>query len=332
MSLVLTRRQFFERTGFTAALAIGLPRSPGVRRAAEAFAQAGQGGRSGRMFVSLNGSLTRGVNGLDRARLAAKLGYGGVDWDLNPAKSAGLEATKALFSELGIKPTIINLPMARPLPFAGEDTAFKDALAPLADDAAFCGGIGCDKMMLVLPASTTQPKDEQRKLVRDRLAAISEVLQKSNVRLGLEFLGPLYFRTGPADGPPSTPFIWNLPDTVALAKDSGPNVGAILDAWHWHHSGSTVSDIAAAGKSRIVHVHISDAKPSAPEDVRDNQRFMPGEGVIDLVGFLQALKKIGYTDGVSPEPLGRVPPEMAPEEAARLALESTLAVMKKADV
>ena len=59
---------------------------------------------------------------------------------------------------------------------------------------------------------------------------------------------------------------------------------------------------------------------------------MPGEGSIDLVGFFQALKKIGYVDGVSPEPLGRVPADMSPEDGARLALEMTLAVMKKAAV
>ena len=48
------------------------------------------------------------------------------------------------------------------------------------------------------------------------------------------------------------------------------------------------------------------------------------------MGFFQALKKVGYVDAVSPEPLGRVPAEMSPEEGARLGLETTLAVMKKA--
>ncbi len=57
---------------------------------------------------------------------------------------------------------------------------------------------------------------------------------------------------------------------------------------------------------------------------------MPGEGVIDLTGFFQALKKIGYTGGVSPEPLGRVPAEMSPEDGARLALDTTRAAMKNA--
>jgi sugar phosphate isomerase/epimerase len=59
---------------------------------------------------------------------------------------------------------------------------------------------------------------------------------------------------------------------------------------------------------------------------------MPGEGIIDLMGFFAALKKIGYADGISPEPLGRVPAEMTPDEASRLALQTTVAVMTKAGI
>jgi len=321
--MTLTRRSFVTRT-MAAGAALTLSRA----MAAASTEQSAPGG----MFVSLNGALTPKVSGLDKIRLAARTGYGGVDWDLGPAKTAGLEATKALFAELKIKPTITNLPMARPLPFAGDDAAFKDGLTLLADDAAFVAGVGCRKMMLVLSATSPTSKDEYRKLVVERLSAVSEVLQKVNLRLGLEFLGPLYMRQGPGrDGQARTPFIWTLPETVALAKNCGPNIGAVLDVWHWHHSGGTVQDILAAG-DRIVHVHISDAKPAPPEEVRDNQRVMPGEGSIDLVGFLQALKKAGYADGVSPEPLGRIPPEMSAEDGARLGLETTLAVMKKAGV
>ena len=312
----LTRRDFLERAALTSAvLACGRPLSA-----------------AGAMYLSMNGSVARGVSGLDKARLAAKVGYGGVDWDLGPAKTAGRAATQALFAELKIKPTIVNLPMARPLPFGGEQPAFLEALTQLADDAAFSAGIGCQKMMVVLPASTTLDRQEQRKIAKDRLAAVAEVLQRSQIRLGLEFLGPLYFRQGRAGSPPVNPFIWNMPDALALAKDCGPNVGVILDAWHWHHSGSTPADILATDKSRIVHLHVSDAKETPPADVRDNQRLMPGEGIIDLMGFFGALKKIGYADGISPEPLGRVPAEMSPEDAARLALQSTTAVMRKAGV
>jgi sugar phosphate isomerase/epimerase len=317
MRSTLTRRDFLERATCAGACAALAP----LRLSA-------QGG----MFVSLNGALTPKVSGIDKVRLAAKLGFGGVDWDLGPAKTAGLDATKALFTELKITPTIANLPMARPLPFGGDGPAFQEGLKALADDAAFISGIGCKKMMVVLPATAPVSKEEYRKTVVERVSAISEVLQTANLRLAMEFLGPLYMRQGPGrDGQPRTPFIWTLPETVALAKDCGPNIGAVLDVWHWHHSGGTVAEILAAG-DRIVHVHISDAKPAPPEDVRDNQRFMPGEGSIDLIAFLQALKKVGYADGISPEPLGRIPPEMSAEEGAKLGLDTTLAVMRKAGV
>jgi sugar phosphate isomerase/epimerase len=316
MRLSLTRRDFLERAALTSAV----------------LACARPAAAADTMFVSLNGSVTRGVSGADKARLAAKVGFGGVDWDFAAAKAAGVDATKALFSELKIRPTIANLPMARPLPFGGEQAAFDQALTQLSDDAAFCAAIGCSRMMVVLPATSPTTKEEYRKTVRDRLAAISQVVQKSSVRLGIEFLGVQQFRMARAGGPPPTPFIWNLPEAAALAKDSGPNIGVILDVWHWHHSGSTLEDILAAGKDRIVHVHVSDAKAQPPEEVRDNQRVMPGEGVINLVGFFQALKKIGYDGGVSPEPLGRVPEEMSPEEGAKLALDTTMTVMKKAGV
>jgi sugar phosphate isomerase/epimerase len=313
MRSILTRRDFLARAAYTAALLSVV--KPQARRASP-----------GRMYVSLNSSLTRQMPWPDFVRLAGKLGYGGVDVNLNPAKAAGVEATRALLAELKLEPAVTGLPLQFAMP---DEAAFQEALKQLDENAKFAAAIGCTRMMAVLSPGSQTPREERRKFVKDRLTAISEILQRSNIRLGLEFLGPLYMRTG-ARAPYQ--FLYRLDETVGLAKECGPNVGVVLDAWHWFHSGGTTADILDAGKSRIVHIHVSDAKPAAPEEVRDNHRFMPGEGVIDLVGFFQALQKIGYEDGVSPEPLGRVPAEMPPEEGARLGLETTLAVMKKAGV
>ena len=71
MRSILTRRDFVTRA---ACAGVGLALS--ARRSAAA-----QSGTSG-MFVSLNGALTPKVSGADKIRLAAKTGYGGVDWDL----------------------------------------------------------------------------------------------------------------------------------------------------------------------------------------------------------------------------------------------------------
>jgi sugar phosphate isomerase/epimerase len=306
---LVTRRDFLARTACAGALLV----------AARSYGRAASG-----MYVSLNGSLTRQMPWPDFVRLAGKLGYGGVDVNLSSAKADGVEATRALLAEAKVKPAIANLPVQFAAP---EETVFQDGLKQLDENAKFAAAIGVNRMMAVLSPASPVPKEERRPFIKARVTAIAEVLQRSNVRLGFEFLGPLYFRSN-AKAP--HPFIWRLPETVALAQECGPNIGVVLDAWHWHHSGGTPAEILAAGKARIVHVHVSDAKPQPPEEVRDNQRHMPGEGIIDLVGFFQALQKIGYEDGVSPEPLGRVPTDMPPEEAAKLALETTLEVMKRA--
>ena len=331
----IDRRDFLTRTALGAA-ALTLPR--------RAFAQAPKDPAG--MFVSLPPwAVARNVGWPEQARLAARAGYQGIDWAFGPAKTAGVEATKALFAEIGIVPTICNLPMQNPL--GGEDAAFQAGLAKLDDDAAFARAIGCRRFMLVLPAVTVngQSKDERWKVVQARLSAVGGVIAKHEIRLGIEFLGPLMFRRNrPRPGapppdpaapppPPPVPFVWTLPEALRLSEASAPNIGVILDAWHWYHSGGTVADIRAAKPERIVHIHVSDAKPMPPEDVRDDMRHFPGEGVIDLVGFFQALKAIGYQGGVSPETIGpRVPDTMAPEESAKLALAATKAVLAKAGV
>lgn len=297
------------------------------------------------MFVSLPPwAVARNVGWPEQARLAARVGYRGIDWAFGSAKTAGVEATKALFAELQITPTITNLPMQGPL--NADAAAFTERLAKLAEDAAFAAAIGCQRFQFVLsPTTGGATKAERWPFVRDRLGAVAAVLAKHDIRLGLEFLGPLVFRTRvarPAGAaadpnapppPPPVPFVWTLPETVKLATESGPNVGITLDAWHWFHSQGTTADILATPVSRIVHVHVSDARAMPPEQVEDNMRWLPGEGIIDLDGFFKALQQIGYTGGVAPETIGpRIPETMPPEESARLALEATLAVMKKAGV
>jgi sugar phosphate isomerase/epimerase len=306
---MMTRRCFV-----TSAAALG------AALAARGRAPAAAGG----MYVSLNGTLTGGkVAWPEFARLAARVGYGGVDLNLGPAMKEGLEATRALLVEIKLNLAFANLPVT----VTRDEETFKKGLASLEETAKFASAAGCGRMVMVMPASSESPKPDYRKLLKDRLSAVAEVLGRAHVRLGLEFLGPMQFRTrSPHE------FIWRMDETLEFAKECGPNMGLLLDAWHWHHAGATVADIIAAGKSRIVTVHVSDAAKARPEDVRDNQRLMPGEGVIDLVGFFRTLQKIGYTDGVSPEPLGRIPKEMPAEDGARLGLETTLAVMRKAGV
>jgi sugar phosphate isomerase/epimerase len=275
------------------------------------------------MYLSLNSVLINNrVPWPEFARLAAKVGFPGTDVMLNAAMKAGAAATNDLLAQLNIKPAVFNFPVD----FRKDDTVFEAGLAKLADAARFAADIHCPRMVAPIMSSSDTPKDELRRIYKQRFTASARVLAEQNVRLGLEFLGPLEFRKRFAHE-----FIWRMNEMLEFTKECGPNVGLLLDSWHWHHAGATTDDIVAAGRERIVHVHFNDAPNLPPEQIRDNQRLLPGEGVINLVGFLRALQTIGYTDALSVEVFGRVN-DKTPEEAARLGLTSSLRVFQKAGV
>ncbi|MBV9782036.1 MAG: sugar phosphate isomerase/epimerase [Acidobacteriaceae bacterium] len=277
-----------------------------------------------RMFLSLNSVLVSGrVGWPEFARLAAKVGFPGTDVMLQPAMKAGAEAISALLSELKLRPAVLDFPVE----FRKDDVAFRASLPELEQAAPFAAAIGCPRMITwILPSSDT-PKDELRRTYKQRFTESARILARSGVRLGLEFLGPLHLRKQFR-----YEFIWRMNDMLEFAKECGPNVGLLLDTWHWHHAGATTEDIIRAGRERIVHVHFNDSPDLLPEQIRDDQRLLPGEGVINLAGFLHALEKIGYTDALSVEVFGRGLSKMTPEAAARLGLETSLAVFRKAGV
>jgi sugar phosphate isomerase/epimerase len=306
----MNRREFLKRAGGASA-ALGL---------ANSTVGAGSG-----MFLALNTSLVGGkVQWPEFARLAAKVGYGGTDIDLPGATKEGLDATKALLAELKLKASFTNLPVNAT---RGDEAAFKKGMETLEDQVKFAAGIGCGRMMVVIPPGSQTPKEELRKTLLGRFQTVGAVLAKYNVRCGFEFLGPLQLRQRSP-----YPFIWQMNEMVEFAKDCGPSFGVVLDVWHWYHSGATLDDIRKAGNSRIVLVHLSDAARMPPEEVRDNARLLAGEGVIDLIGVFETLKEMGWEGSVSPEPLGRISKDLSAEDGAKLGLESAQAVMRKAGI
>ncbi len=187
--------------------------------------------------------------------------------------------------------------------------------------------LGCPRMITWIMSSTDTPKDELRRTYKKRFMDCAHILARSHGRLGLEFLGPLHIRKAN-----KYEFIWKMNEMLEFTKECGPNVELLLDAWHWYHAGATTEDILKAGKNRIVHVHFDDSANLPPEQVRDDERLMPGDGVINLVGFLQALQKIGYQDALSIEIFGKAVRAMPPEEAARMGREKARAVFQKAGI
>lgn len=87
----------------------------------------------------------------------------------------------------------------------------------------------------------------------------------------------------------------DLDSATRLARQAGPEVGVLVDALHFDRSESTKDQLRALPRSRLRLAHLCDAAVRSAYSTEDllhaarDERSPPGEGEIDLVGFLGAL-------------------------------------------
>jgi len=151
------------------------------------------------------------------------------------------------------------------------------------------------------------------KLHARRLGEVATVLGDHGIRFGLEYVGP---RTSWSRS--KYPFIHTMESMKELiAEINKPNLGFLLDSWHWHNSQETPEDILTLTNKDIVAVHVNDAPKDVPlDELRDGQREIPmATGVINIAGFINALNKTGFDGPVAAEPLGAPVRKLPPEEA-----------------
>ena len=238
----------------------------------------------------------------DAIRVAAEAGYSGVEVNIQEITTLleqhGDGFVKRLFDDAGVRPAGWGLPVQ----WNGSEDEWRKGLDQLEIYAKAAQTIGCRRTMTwILSGSNDRDFEENRRFHIERFKPIADVLGAHGCRLGLEFLGPKTIRDNFR-----YPFIYRMLDMLDLAEEIGPNVGLLLDCWHWYTSGGTLEELGKLTNEGVVYVHVNDAPRGVPlEKHVDNKRSLPGAtGVIDLVGFLRALKDIGYDGPVVPEPFG----------------------------
>jgi sugar phosphate isomerase/epimerase len=106
-----------------------------------------------------------------------------------------------------------------------------------------------------------------------------------------------------------------------------PNGKLLVDTWHVARAGTPLEDIAQLPGELIAHVEIDDA---LAEPVGDpwtdtiHHRLLPGEGELDVIGFLSAIRATGYRGPVGVEVISethrRLPLRAAAESTYRTAI------------
>lgn len=239
-------------------------------------------------------------------KLAAIYGFKTVDLDaLSFIEQHGLEQAKALLQQHSVSLCSIGLQVE----WRGTEEQFQSSLTRLAASAEAARALGCSACCTYVLPSTDMNAAHFMALATRRLRICAEVLGAYGIRLGLEFVGPHHLRTRWAN-----PFIWTINETLDWIDTIGlTNVGLLFDAYHWYTTSNRIEDILSLQASQIVHVHINDAPDLPIEQVLDNGRLYPGEGVINLTGFLQSLQHIGYQGSVTQEILTAEPPKDSAE-------------------
>ncbi|MDP6125933.1 MAG: sugar phosphate isomerase/epimerase family protein [Candidatus Latescibacteria bacterium] len=265
------------------------------------------------MFANLStGSIGVSATLEEIIQLAAAIGYGGVDINLDEAEEFGLGRTKGLLRENNLKLGGWGLPVE----FRQDEDTFKDTLAELPQKASIAHELGLTRCNTWVPSgSNERTYQEQFDLLANRFCHCAEILWDHGCYLGLEFLGPKTILAGfKHEG------ISNMADMLKLCSAAGTgNLGLLLDCWHWYTSGGTIAEIEALDPQQVVYVHVNDAPVGIPiEEHIDNERALPMEtGVIDLPAFLKALNKIGYDGPITAEPLVPGLADMEPQVACQ---------------
>ena len=157
-----------------------------------------------------------------------------------------------------------------------------------------------------------------------RLREAAGILKNHGIRFGLEYVGP---KTSWSTK--RFPFVHTMAEMKELiAEIDKPNVGFVLDSWHWYTAGETKKDLLTLRAGQIVSVDLNDAPAGLTlETQMDGKRELPAAtGVIDVASFLGALQSLGFDGPVRAEPFNDAVRKMAPAEA----LAATKAAMDKA--
>ncbi|MDP3069441.1 MAG: sugar phosphate isomerase/epimerase family protein [Opitutaceae bacterium] len=188
-----------------------------------------------------------------------------------------------------------------PVDFRKDDALFRTGLARLPRIAAALRGAGATRIgTWLMPSHDTLTYHQNFKEHTTRLREVARILADHGQRLGLEYVGTQLLLVGRR-----YPFVHTLAETRELIAAIGaPNVGLVLDTWHWWTAGDTVADLLTLTNDDVVSVDLNDAPLGvAKEQQRDNARELPAAtGVIDLAAFVNALAQIGYDGPARPEP------------------------------
>ncbi len=275
------------------------------------------------MKIALNGATTMRADLQTDIRAASQAGFELIEiWAAKLReflKTNTVADLKTLLEENDLEPYSIN--SIEYITFRTDDDYEKikaecEELSDIAEE------INCPYVVVVpgkLPKGATE--DE---IINESVRVLSEladIAEKYNVGLAFEFLGQTDCSVQTLDL-----------DKKIIEKVNRPNVGLVIDTFHFYAGGSTFEAINTLDPEKLFIFHINDAEDLPKETLTDAHRLYPGEGILPIRQIKERFDKIGYDRMVSieifrPEYWDEDPFEVA--KKAKAATEKVLGLRKQ---
>ncbi len=221
-------------------------------------------------------------------------GFDGVEIHLNPANPDNYTEVKTCLSDLGLEVTTIAV-LDSSNPISPESALRQKALDQLKWAVDISVRLG--SKILAGPFHSTHgvfsgmpPSEQEISWCVDVLRPVAHYAGQNGVTLAIESLNRFecYMLT-------------TVEQASQLVRRVGdPALGILYDTHHAHIEETDIFQTICAAKTEIKHVHLS-----------ENNRGVPGRGLVDWKTTFGALKEIGYDGWMVIEAFSRLPEEWA---------------------
>ena len=213
------------------------------------------------MRAALNGSTLGPCSLGEELEAASRAGFKLVE--LRAPKLEGIRNLAGLLDAHGLEAWTVNS-----LEGAGERDLREEARTL----AAAAAGCGCPYVVCV--------PGRERGGLEAALRQLASICRAEGAELAFEFMG----------------FPWAAVRSLgeALSVYDGP---LVVDTFHWVLGDRNLHELRALDPKRLAAVHVNDAPSADLSALSDADRVLPGEGVLDLREFYEAIASTGY-DGV----------------------------------
>jgi sugar phosphate isomerase/epimerase len=317
MNQSISRRELFARTG------VGLGAGIVALNTQTSPVHASEAAKSDEPFrYCLNTGTIRGqeLDAAEEVEVTAKAGYSGIEpWCRNLHKYVeqgnSLSDLRKRIADLGL---VVESAIGFPAWAVDDDNRRKQALEGFKRDMDVIAQIG-GKRIAAPPAGINRIPGVDLLKVAERYRVVLELGREMGVLPQLE--------------------IWGSAKTLGRAAEAAfvaiqanhPDACLLLDAYHMYKGESGFEGLKLLNGAAMHVFHINDYPDDPPrEEIRDEHRVYPGDGVAPLGQILRDLYESGFRGALSLELFNREYWKQDALECARTGLEKTRVAVEKA--